>query len=225
MHALRTLALGTLLLVCGPTHAAAPEDLVRPIQERWAEIKYRVPENERAEQFRELAQQARNLAGKNPYLAEPLVWEGIVLAAGAEASYGLEAYWLARKAKETFEESLKLDEKALNGAAYTGLARLHARALLWPFGFGSKNQAHADKYFRKSLAINPNGIDPNFYYGEYLLGRYRLPEARDRLARALKAPVRPGRELADSGRREEIQAALVKIDKDLKVIARPADRR
>jgi hypothetical protein len=223
--ALRTLVLGFLLLLGGFARAAAPEELVRPIQERWAEIKYRAPENQRAEQFHSLAVAARALAVENPYLAEPLVWEGIVLAAEAEARYGLEAYWLARKGRESFDESLKLDERALNAAAYAGLARLHAQALLWPFGFGSKNKVHAEKYFAKSLAISPDGIDPNFFYGEYLLGLYRLPEARDRLALALKAPRRPGRELADSGRLEEIHAALAKIDKDLKIIARPADRR
>jgi len=222
---LRTLVLVTLLSLGGIAQAATPEELIRPIRDRWAEIKYRVPENEQAEKFHALALQARELADGNPYMAEPLVWQGIVLSAEAEAKYGLEAYWLARKAKESFEESMKLDEKALKGAAYAGLARLHAKALLWPFGLGGKNMARAEKYFRKSLAINPEGIDPNFFYGEYLFGLYRLPEARDHLALALKAPLRPGRELADSGRREEIQAALAKIDKDLKVIARPADRR
>ena len=166
-----------------------------------------------------------NWPSRNPYLAEPLVWEGVALASEAGAKGGIEIYLLARKAKESFEESLKLDEKALNGAAYTGLAALHARGLVWPFGFGSKNNIRAEKYFRKALAINPEGIDPNFLYGEYLCSLYRLSEARVHLELAMKAPSRPGRELADGGRREEILALLAKIEKDLQVIARPSGGR
>lgn len=222
---MRALALITLLCLGAIAQAATPEELVRPIQDRWAEIKYGLPEKEQAGQYHALAVQAHELAEGNPYLAEPLVWEGIVLAAEASATGGLEAYLLARKAQESLEESLKLDERALNGSAYTGLATLHARGLVWPFGFGNKNRVRAEKYFRKSLAINPGGIDPNFFYGEYLYGLYRLNEARTFLEHALKSPPRPGQELADGGRREEIKAFLAKIEKDLKVIARPSGGR
>lgn len=223
--AARALALSAFLVLGGFAQAATPEELIRPIRDRWAEIKYGLPEKEQAAQYHALALQARELAERHPYMAEPLVWKGIVLATEAEATGGLEAYWLARKAQESFEESLKLDEKALNGSAYTGLATLHARGVLWPFGFGGKNNARAEKYFRKSLAIDPEGIDPNFLYGEYLFRLYRLNEARAYLELALKTPPHPGRELSDGRRREEIRALLARIDKDLRIIARPAGRR
>ena len=222
---MRALAFSALLLLTGIAQAATPEEVVRPIRERWAEIKYQLPEKARGDQFHALALQARDLAESHPYLAEPLVWEGIALAAEADAKGGLEAYYLAKKAKDVFEESLKLDETALNGSAYTGLAVLHVRGLVWPFGIGGKNRIRAEKYFKKALAINPEGIDPNFFYGEYLSSLYRLTEARTYLELALKAPPRPGWELADGGRREEIQALLAKIEKDLKIIASPAGRR
>lgn len=222
---MRTLVFSALLCLGSFAQAANPEELVRPIQERWAEIRYAMPEKEQAEHYHALALQARELAEKNPYLAEPLVWEGIALAAEAGAKGAPESFWLARKAQAAFEESLKLDEKALKGSAYTGLATLHARGLVWPFGFGGKNRIRAEKYFRKSLAIDPEGIDPNFFYGEYLYGLYRLSEARALFEHALRTPPRPGQELADSGRREEIRAFLAQIEKDLKVIARPSGGR
>ena len=84
----------------------------------------------------------------------------------------------------------------------------------WPIGFGDK--ARAEEYFKKSLAINPDGIDPNFFYGEYLIDRSRPAEARPYLEAALKAVPRPGRELADSGRRKDIQALLDKLNKEEK---------
>ena len=102
----------------------------------------------------------------------------------------------------------------MNGSAYTSLATLYAKVPGWPIGFGDKKRA--EELFKKSLAINPSGIDPNFFYAEYLIDHDRVAEGRNYLETALKAPPRPGRELADSGRRQEIQALLNKINKDAK---------
>jgi tetratricopeptide (TPR) repeat protein len=214
LHAIRSIALGTFVALSGLAQAASPEEMVRPIQDRWAEIKYRLPEKEQADQYHALALEARKLAETNPNAPEPLVWEGIVLSTEAGAKGGIGALSLAKEARKRLEESLKLNDKALNGSAYTSLATLYAQVPGWPVGFGDKERA--EKYFKASLAINPEGIDPNFFYGEYLVGRDRPKEARAYLETALKAAPRPGRELADSGRRQEIQALLKKIDADAK---------
>lgn len=194
--------------------AAGADDVIRPIQEQWAEIKYRQPENKQAELYRELAVKTHKLAEANPYLAEVLIWEGIIVSSEAGARGGLGALSLAKEARQLLEESLKLNEGALNGSAYTSLATLYAKVPMWPIGFGDKKKA--EELFKKSLAINPTGIDPNFFYGEYLVDQDRVAEGRSYLEAALKAPPRPGRELADKGRRQEIQALLNKIAKDAK---------
>jgi Tfp pilus assembly protein PilF len=147
-------------------------------------------------------------------MPEPLIWEGIVVSSEAGAKGGLGALSLAKEARQLLDEALKLNDKALNGSAYTSLATLYAKVPGWPVGFGDKTRA--EEYFKKTLAINPNGIDPNFFYGEYLAEHERIKEARVHLEAALKAPPRPGRELADSGRRQEIQALLQKLDKEQK---------
>lgn len=202
------------LLLAGPAlaNAATPEELVRPIQNQWAEIKYRQPANTQAESYDKLAAQAHRLVESNPGVPEVLIWEGIVLSSEAGAKGGLGALGLAKDARQRFEEALKLDDKALGGSAYTSLATLYAKVPGWPIGFGDKQRA--EDYFRKSLALNPNGIDPNYLYGEYLVERGRIPEARAHLETALKAPPRQGRELADSGRRQEAQALLSTLAKD-----------
>ena len=46
---------------------------------------------------------------------------------------------------------------------------------------------------RKALAMNPPGIDPNFFYGDFLAGLRPAAEATAYLQRALQAPARPGR--------------------------------
>lgn len=212
LAALFTLALG--LAVSAQAAAATPDELIRPIQEQWAEIKYKQPEKQQAEAYNKLAAQAKKVVEANPGVAEALIWEGIVLSSEAGARGGLGALGLAKEAKQRLDEALKLNDKALAGSAYTSLATLYAKVPGWPLGFGDKERA--EEYFRKSLAINPNGIDPNFFYGEYLAERERTAEARSHLEAALKAPPRPGRELADSGRRQEIQTLLAKLNKEAK---------
>lgn len=211
---LRIFSVALSLMVSGFASASTADALVRPLQERWAEIKYRQPEKAQAEQYRALAVQARKLVESNPGMAELLIWEGIVLSSEAGARGGLGALSLVKEARDRLDEALKLDDKALNGSAYTSLATLYAKVPGWPIGFGDKERA--EEYFKKTLAINPGGIDPNFFYGEYLVERERIKEARVHLEAALKAPPRPGRELADSGRRQEIQALLQKLDKEQK---------
>ncbi len=202
------------VLLSAAVHAATPEEIIRPIQDQWAEIKYRTPEKQQAEQYEALVQKSRQIVESHPGLVEALIWEGIVISSEAGARGGLGALSLAKEAKLRFEEALKINDKALGGSAYTSLATLLAKVPGWPIGFGDK--ARAEDYFKKSLAINPDGIDPNFFYGEYLYDRDRFQEARQYLEKALKAAPRSGRELADNGRRQEIKALLAKLDKDAK---------
>lgn len=203
-----------LFLASTLTVAATPEELIRPIQEQWAEIKYRQPEKQQAESYRALAIQAHKIVEANPKMPEPLIWEGIVVSSEAGAKGGLGALSLAREARQHLDEALKLNDKALNGSAYTSLGTLYAKVPGWPVGFGDKERA--EEYFRKALALNPDGIDPNFLYGEYLADRGRPAEALTYLDKALKAAPRPGRELADRGRRQEVQALLAKTKKEAK---------
>ena len=194
--------------------AAPGDDLIRPIQDRWAEIKYRQPEDRQADLYSDLAVQARQVAKANPNLAAALIWEAIVVSSEAGVRGGLGGLSLAKEARALLEESLKLDEKSLNGSAYTSLATLYAKVPRWPLGFGDKEKAEA--LFRKSLAVNPDGIDPNFFYGEYLIDQDRVAEGRRYLEKALVAPARPGRELADQGRRQEARALLAKTARDVR---------
>jgi tetratricopeptide (TPR) repeat protein len=192
--------------------AATPEEIIRPIQDQWAEIKYRMPDKEQAEQYRTLAGKSRRIAENHPGMAEPLIWEGIVLSSEAGVRSALSALSLAKEAGQRFEEALNINDQALKGSAYTSMATLYAKVPGWPIGFGDK--ARAEELFKKSLAINPDGIDPNFLFGEYLAESGRVSEARRYLEIALKAPPRPGRDLADSGRRQEVRALLAKLDKE-----------
>jgi Tfp pilus assembly protein PilF len=101
----------------------------------------------------------------------------------------------------------------MQGSAYTSLGTLYFKVPGWPVGFGDEEKA--EELLSKALTLNPDGIDPNYFYGEFLLEQKRYEEAEKALLKAQQAPARPNRELADSGRQEEIQVALLKVREKL----------
>jgi Tfp pilus assembly protein PilF len=76
----------------------------------------------------------------------------------------------------------------------------------WPIGFGDDDKAR--EMLQKALALNPNGIDANYFLGDFLYRKGDYQAARRALDKALQAPSRPDRPLADEGRRKEIEALL-----------------
>ena len=202
--------LATLILLFAQTASAAtsPAGLLE-IQQRWAHIQYELPETERDKAFEQLAQEARVLVATNPQQAEPLIWQGIVLSTWAGAKGGLSALKLVKEARQSLEAALAIDETALQGSAHTSLGSLYYQVPGWPLGFGDDKKA--ERHLQKALSINPDGIDPNFFFGDFLLTQGKPERARPYLDRALRAPARPGREVADAGRREEIRSRLGKL--------------
>ncbi len=188
-------------------HAAGGvEDAVKSLQQEWETIKYKTPQAEHAKRFEELAARARGASEAHPDRAEPLVWEGIILSSWAGAKGGMAALGLAKKAKARYEAAMKIDADVLDGSAYNSLGVLYYKVPGWPVGFGDDKKAK--ELLQKALAVNPQGIDPNYFYGEYLLEQGKPGEALTYLQRALQAPARPGRDVADAGRREEARKLL-----------------
>jgi len=181
---------------------------VKPGVTGWAQIKYATPKERQDAAFSDLEKQAETLATSHPGQAEPLIWEAIILSTHAGVKGGLGALGLVKQAKGLYESALKLQPDALEGSAYNSLGVLYYKVPGWPVGFGDK--AKAQELLQKALAINPKGIDPNFFYGEYLVENGKAADAVAYLERAIGAPARPGRDLADAGRREEAKVLLAK---------------
>ena len=135
--------LGAVLTVA---RAAPADDVVRPIQDQWAEIKYRSPEKQQAEQYQALAEKSRKLVEANPGAAGPLIWEGIVLSSEAGARGGLGALSLVKEARQRLEEAIKLNDKALDRSAYTSLATLYAKV---PEAMREPWRRATDRYLRE----------------------------------------------------------------------------
>lgn len=183
---------------------------VAQLQNEWARIKYQMPDKEaQLTAIHALEERAAAVTDANPTRPEPKIWEGIILSTDAGIVKGVSALGKVEKAKELLEESLKQDSRALEGSAHTSLGSLYYQVPGWPVGFGDNEKA--EEHLKHALQLNPNGIDPNFFYGDFLVQDGRYDEAKLYLERALQAPDRPGRELADAGRRQEIKAALAQI--------------
>ena len=76
-------------------------------------------------------------------------------------------------------------------------------------GFGDDKKALV--FLKKGLALNPDGIDPNYFYGDFLFRAGDLDNAERVLRKALQAAPRSGRKISDEGRRGEINQLLDKI--------------
>jgi tetratricopeptide (TPR) repeat protein len=76
----------------------------------------------------------------------------------------------------------------------------------WPVSFGDTQKA--EQLLKASLAINPNGIDANYFYADYLLQQDRLAEAEIYFHKAAQSPIRSQQPLADSQLQNEAKLAL-----------------
>jgi tetratricopeptide (TPR) repeat protein len=188
---------------------ASLDDSIADISHRWAKINYQTPDKEKEAAFRTLIVDSQLVAQNYPGKAEPLVWQAIALSSAAKVEGGLGGLSKAKEARDLLLASEKINPTALHGSIYNSLGSLYAKVPSWPVGFGDKKKAK--EYFDKALAINPNGIDPNYFYGDMLADQGEYARAVEFLKRALGAPPRAGREDADAGRRADIQHLLETI--------------
>lgn len=206
------LAAFLLALVMLPWQAQADafDDELLAIQTRWAEIQYQSPEDQRAKQFEALQQRTQSFAERHPRRPEAKIWDGIVLSTWAGAKGGLGALSLVKKARADFEQAIKQDPSSLDGSALTSLGSLYYQVPGWPIGFGDDDKAR--ELLTRALELNPDGIDSNYFYADYLFNQGNDSEARRYFNKALQAPPRPQRPLADQGRKQEIREKLKQLD-------------
>jgi tetratricopeptide (TPR) repeat protein len=199
----------TALLTFTNTAIAGVEEDVSQLQKSWEKVKYQSPTTQHEKGFESLMKDADKFAEQNPNRAEILIWQGIIESSYAGAKGGLGALGHVKNAKKTLEKALEINPNALDGSAYTSLGSLYYQVPSWPIGFGDDKKA--SEFLKKGLSINPDGIDPNFFYGDFLFRNSDFAGAEKSLRKALSAPARPGRQVADDGRRQEINQILGKI--------------
>ncbi len=207
------------VLVAGTPAARASDNAgmdaaIRHLEHEWARIKYRVTdEDAQLDQMEALAKEAAAITERYPDRAEPLVWNGIITSTEAGMASAFSALGLAKDARAMFEKAGKIDPRVLDGAVPSSLGSLYYLVPGFPLGFGDDDKAR--RYLEEGLAISPDGMDANFFYGDFLSRQGEYQKAERVLTHALAAPAHPDRPVWDAGRRGEIRALLGKIKEKL----------
>lgn len=208
-HPLRVLLLlfGLIALPASAgTTPAAPDQALLAIAHQWARITYQLPKDQRDAAYTALEVRADALIGQYPKRAEPKVWQAIILSTHAGVHGGLGALSMVKRARDLLLEARQIDPDTMHGSIYTTLGSLYYQVPGWPLGFGNKTKARA--MLQRALQIDPDGIDPNYFYGDFLYRNGDKAAALTALNKALAAAPRPDRPLADQGRRAQVQALI-----------------
>jgi tetratricopeptide (TPR) repeat protein len=200
------------LFVSSPAYADLDADILQ-LQQRWAEVNYQLEGKTRITAFETLVDAADKVTQQYPDAAAAWIWSGIIKSTYAGAKGGLGALKIAKQSKADLEKAMELDAEALQGSAYTSLGTLYFSVPGWPVGFGDDDKA--EELLQHALKVNPEGIDSNYFYADFLAHQKRYAEAKTYLLKAQAAAPRPNRQSADAGRQKEIAQSLLEVEKHL----------
>ncbi|MEJ2409559.1 MAG: tetratricopeptide repeat protein [Novosphingobium sp.] len=182
---------------------------VKAVNDGWAHISYEVKgSSTQTKALDKLAKQAAAIVARYPGKAAPLVWQGIIVSEQANRANFFHKLGLATRARDILQKAYAIDPKAEDGGAAMSLGVLYFKVPGSPLAWGDDDKA--GKLLRQALAQDPDGLDANYFYGDYLLGQGDKAGAREHLQKALRAPHDPDRPVWDAGRRREVKALLAK---------------
>mgnify|MGYP006074827067 FL=1 len=182
---------------------------IQQVQKEWARIKYTIDKKQHESALKNLALKATSIRKLQPNNADAHLWEGIVLSTYSGAIGTLRALGTVLESRDALKQSLKIDPEASKGAANVYLGTLYLLVPEWPIAFGDLDLAK--EYLDKAITLNPDDIDANFYYGDFLKKKKKYKQAEVFYKKVLSGPARAGREVADEGRRNEAKKRLEKI--------------
>lgn len=195
-----------LFALIGQAQAGSDDAALAQLIHDWDVANFTLQGDAREKALAALAERAQVISSAMPHRAEPLVWQAIVLSSYAGAKGGFGALKLVTQARDILLRAEQIDAAALHGSVYTSLGSLYYQVPGWPIGFGDDDKARA--YLEKALTLNPDGLESNYFYGDFLIAERQYKQAIAVLEKALAAPPQPGREVADTGRRQEVVAAI-----------------
>ena len=209
-------AIATFLLVVLSVCAKAGEipslksELLR-LAHDWEHVKLQVADRDDQErQMASLAQRAGQIAKQYENTPDPIVWVGIITSEQASIANDngspVKALGLAKRARDILEEVEKTNPETMDAGAPTTLGVLYDRVPGFPIGFGDK--ARARYYLQEAIRNAPNGLDANFFYGDFLFKHGERFEAENILERALTLPELSNRPLWDRSLRAAIRQTL-----------------
>ncbi|MGR9085572.1 MAG: hypothetical protein ACU841_00680 [Gammaproteobacteria bacterium] len=181
---------------------------IQQIESEWALIYYQTPEKKQEEAYQRLLVKAIELEKQFPNRAEPLFWQAVLKSNRAAHQDALDALNSIKEARNLLLKAIHIDPKTMDGSAYVTLGTLYYMVPKWPIAFGDNEKAK--DLLKTALTINPDGIDTNYFFGEYLLTTGKYGEAVRYLEKAANAPARKEQLFADNQLKTEARIALKK---------------
>lgn len=197
------------LAFAGSSHASPVADALNSIESEWAKVYYQVPKKQQGPAYAKLLAKTDALVKQYPKEAGLIYWHAVVKACYADHQDPVSALGAIHEVRDLLQRSIALDPKSLGGSAYVVLGTLYHLTPSWPIAFGDDDEA--EKMLQTALKISPDGIDSNYYYGQFLLDKGDKQQARQYFERASKAPIRPEQVFADTQLEQEAQLALKNV--------------
>ena len=199
-------------------NAAQAADSALELAQRWDAIKYQTADKDaRIAAYESMIIDVKKIAEANSNDPIPKVWGAIALATlGGEVGAMGGALDKVTQAKALLEAALQQSpSRELETSIHTTLGSLYYQVPGWPIGFGDDDEAV--KHLNKALALSPDSLAANFWMGSYLWEETRQrQEAGQHFIKAMAAPARAGRDIADQGRKAEAAELLAAVEKKLK---------
>ena len=181
------------------------------IEAEWSTVYYKMPKQQQIGAYQKLLEKTLKLSTQYPNHSEPLFWQAVIKATSADHQDAISALESIHEARDLLLKALQIDPKAMNGSAYVTLGTLYYMVPKWPIAYGDNSKAK--EMLQAALKINPNGIDANYYYGDFLLSNNELSEAEYYFEKAATTPIRPDQSYADYRLKQEAKIALIKTKK------------
>lgn len=184
---------------------------VKSVNDGWAHITYEIKgSSTQTKALDNLAKQAATVVARYPGKAEPLLWQGIVTSEQANRANMFHKLGLATRARDLIAKAYSIDPRSAQGGTALSLGVLYYKVPGSPLAWGDDEKA--GKLLKQALALDPDGLDANYFYGDFMLDQGNKPAARGYLQKALRAPHDASRPVWDAGRRREVKALLAQAN-------------
>ncbi|MDP2903389.1 MAG: TRAP transporter TatT component family protein [Methylovulum sp.] len=197
-----------VLLLLSSTHCLADnlQDALQGIETEWASIYYGTPRQLQGSAYATLLDKTVKLSRQYPKDTNALFWQAVVKASYADRQDPVSALAAIYEVRDLLNKIITINPTTMNGSAYVVLGTLYHKAPAWPIAFGDDEKA--SKSFQAALKISPDGMDSNYYYGEFLLANNPLKDAEIYFKKASVAPVRATQQYADTQLQNAAKRAL-----------------
>jgi len=185
----------------------AADAIVRQTQLKWEKIKFTMPTGGgQTDAIASLNDEIDAAAARYPGDVDIQIWDGIVTSEHAGMANAFSALRLAKRARKILEKAYEKDPKALDAGAPTSLGVLYYRVPGFPVAFGDKKKART--LLEQAVRTAPQGMDAEYFYGDFLFNEGDYPKAIAVFETALKIPADPDRPLWDKNRRLVIEQRI-----------------